>query len=166
MEGDNKVENIILYGVTIILVLLSLYKDKAKTHKAMLKAWKALKNVLPQFLGMITMVGIMLALLNPMFISKIIGNTSGWWGVILSSILGAITLIPGFVAFPTSAMLLENGAGYMQIGAFISSLMMVGIMTYPVEVKYFGKKVTLLRNFLAFIFSFVVAFIIGKVVGL
>jgi hypothetical protein len=31
--------------------------------------------------------------------------------------------------------------------------------------KYFGKKLTIARNVLAFIFSFLVAYIIGKVVG-
>ena len=54
----------------------------------------------------------------------------------------------------------------MQIGAFVSSLMMVGIVTMPVEIKYFGKKLTLLRNGLAFSFSFVVALFIGWVVVL
>ena len=32
-------------------------------------------------------------------------------------------------------------------------------------IEYFGKKATFLRNSFAFIFSFLVAFIIGKVVG-
>jgi hypothetical protein len=77
----------------------------------------------------------------------------------------AVTLIPGFVAFPTAAMLLQGGAGYMQIGAFISTLMMVGVVTIPVEIKYFGKRLTISRNVLAFIFSFFVAFVIGMVVG-
>ena len=53
----------------------------------------------------------------------------------------------------------------MQIGAFVSTLMMVGIVTMPVEMKYFGKKLTILRNIFAFIFSLLVAFIIGKVVS-
>ena len=35
--------------------------------------------------------------------------------------------------------------------------MMVGIITIPVEIEYFGKKVTIIRNLLAFIFSFIVA---------
>lgn len=78
--------------------------------------------------------------MNAEVISKIIGADSGWFGVILAAIVGAVTLIPGFVAFPTAAMLLQGGAGYMQIGAFISTLMMVGIVTMPVEIKYFGKK--------------------------
>jgi cytochrome c biogenesis protein CcdA len=74
------------------------------------------------------LVGILLAVLNPSLISNLLGKESGWIGIALSAIVGAITLIPGFVAFPTAAMLLKNGAGYMQIGAFISALMMVGLV--------------------------------------
>ena len=86
---------------------------------------------------------------------------SGWLGVVLASIVGSITLIPGFIAFPTAAILLDGGAGYMQIGAFISTLMMVGVVTLPVEIRYFGKKLALYRNIFAFMFSFLVAYVIG-----
>jgi uncharacterized membrane protein YraQ (UPF0718 family) len=96
-------------------------------------------------------------------ILKIIGSDSGWLGVILAAIVGAVTLIPGFIAFPTAAMLLEGGAGYMQIAAFISTLMMVGIVTLPVEIKYFGKRLAIYRNVFAFAFSFLVAYIIGHI---
>lgn len=158
-------QNIILYSITIILVILSFVKDKNKTKKSLLKAWKSFHNILPQLLGIVASVGIIIAFLNPESISKIIGSSSGWFGVILAALVGSVTLIPGFVAFPTAAILLNNGAGHMQLGAFISTLMMVGVMTMPVEIKYFGKKATILRNVFAFIFSFFVAFIIGKVVG-
>jgi uncharacterized membrane protein YraQ (UPF0718 family) len=158
-------QNIILYAVTALLVILSLFKDKTRTKKALVKSWKTLENILPQFLGIITLVGIMLAILNPQVISHIIGSSSGWLGVFLASIVGAITLIPGFIAFPTAALLLQNGAGYMQIGAFISSLMMVGVVTMPLEIKYFGKKAALLRNGMAYVFAFVAALVIGKVMG-
>lgn len=107
----------------------------------------------------------MLSVFDSEFISRIIGTESGWYGTLASALVGAITLIPGFVAFPTAAMLLENGAGYMQIGAFVSTLMMVGIVTMPVEIKYFDKKLTIIRNVLSFLFSFLVAYIIGKVAG-
>ncbi|KZL91940.1 permease [Clostridium magnum] len=156
--------NYILYGITIILLIISYHKDKKKTKMALKKAWKAFENILPEFLTVIMFVGVLLAILNPEVISKIIGNNSGYFGVVIAAIVGAVTLIPGFVAFPTAAMLLQNGAGTMQIGAFLSTLMMVGIVTMPVEIKYFGKKLTVLRNVFAFIFSFLVAYIIGKVV--
>ncbi|MEX0973899.1 MAG: permease [Bacillota bacterium] len=157
--------NYILYGMTAALLAVSYFKDRKKTRVALMKAWKSFENILPDFLGVITLVGVLIAALNPQVISRILGSQAGWLGVMLAAIVGAITLIPGFVAFPMAAILLQNGAGYMQMGAFISTLMMVGVVTLPVEFKYFGKRLSLLRNSLAFIFSFLVAFIIQKVVG-
>jgi uncharacterized membrane protein YraQ (UPF0718 family) len=131
---------------------------------ALKKAWKAFENILPEFLVVIMLVGVMLAVVNNDVISNVIGADSGWMGVVLAALIGAITLIPGFIAFPTAALLLKGGAGLMQIAALISTLMMVGIVTMPVEMKYFGKKLTLYRNGLAFLFSFLVAYIIKLVV--
>ncbi|WP_312611558.1 hypothetical protein [Oscillibacter sp.] len=82
---------------------------------------------------------------------------------IIVAVAGQGTLIPGFVAFPLAAALLKSGAGYMQIAAFISTLMMVGVVTMPVEIRYFGKKATLVRNAAAFGFSLIVAFAMGVV---
>ena len=155
----------ILYGVTIALVIISLIKNKQKTKAAFRKALKSFENILPQFLGVILLVGFVLSFLDTETISRLIGKDSGWLGVAAAAVIGAVTLIPGFIAFPTAALLVAGGAGYMQIGAFVSSLMMVGIVTAPVEIRYFGKKFTLLRNVMAFAFSFLVAFVIGKVMG-
>lgn len=149
----------------LLLLIVSFVKDKKKTKMSLKKAWKAFENILPQLLVVLLLVGVLLAVLNTDVISKVIGKDSGWLGIVLSAVVGAITLIPGFVAFPMAAMLLQGGAGYMQIGAFISTLMMVGVVTMPIEIKYFGKKLSIWRNVLAFIFSFAVALIIGLVVG-
>ncbi|KUO76945.1 MAG: permease [Clostridia bacterium BRH_c25] len=155
--------NIVLYILTIILLGMSFLKDKKKTKMALIKAWKSFENILPQFLSILIIIGVMLAVLNPDAISGLIGQESGWTGIIIASVIGSITLIPGFVAFPLAAALLKSGAGFMQIAVFISTLMMVGIVTIPVEIKYFGKKATILRNVFAFAFSYVVAIVIGVV---
>jgi len=158
--------NTILYAGTALLLILSFIKDKAKTKKALKKAWKSLENILPQFLVVILLVGVLLTVMDSEMILRIIGADSGWLGVLLAAVVGAITLIPGFVAFPTAAMLLQGGAGYMQIAAFISTLMMVGVVTLPVEISYFGKRLAVYRNLLAFGFSFLVAYVIGYVEAL
>ena len=154
---------IALYALAGAALVASLIKSREKTLLALKKAWKAFENILPQFLVVMLLVSLLLSLLDHDTILKIIGAESGWLGVVLAAIVGAITLIPGFVAFPTAALLLNGGAGYMQIGAFISTLMMVGIVTLPVEFKYFGKRLAIYRNILAFFFSFLVAFVIGQV---
>jgi uncharacterized membrane protein YraQ (UPF0718 family) len=153
----------VFYLFTGVAFLASLLKSKEKTKKAMIKAWRAFENILPQFSAILLLIGIMLAVLTPQQISSLLGDQAGFWGVLLAIALGAITLMPGFVAFPLAAALLQNGAGTMQIAAFISSLMMVGIITMPMEIQYFGRKGAFLRNGLALVFSLIVAVVMGVV---
>lgn len=155
--------SLILYISAAILLMLSYSRDKNKTKEALIKSLKSFENIMPQFLGIIFIVGIMLALLKPEIISTFIGKNSGALGVFLSSIIGSITMMPTFVAFPTADMLLKSGAGYAQVGALVSTLTLVGVITLPLESKYIGKKAAFLRNFVAFLFSFIVALIIGWV---
>lgn len=165
MDVDHMVKDIIMdnaiYIVTAVALGVSFFKSKEKTLQALRKAWKSFENILPQFLSILLIIGFVLSVLNANQISKLIGLESGWIGVFIASIIGSITLIPGFIAFPLASALLKNGAGYMQIGAFISTLMMVGIVTIPLEIKFFGKKAALLRNSLAFVFSLFVALMLG-----
>lgn len=158
-------DTIIFYSLATVLSVISFVKNKEKTKKAFIKAWKAFENILPQLIGIMILIGMLLTFVNAATISRIIGKESGWMGVVIASVIGAVTLMPGFVAFPTAALLLSGGAGYMQIGAFVSSLMMVGTVTLPVEFKYFGKKTALLRNGLAFMFAFAAALVLGIVMG-
>ena len=153
----------LLYALAIAGLGVSFFKDRQKTKMALKKAWKAFKNILPQFLSILVIIGLVFAILTPETITKLLGANSGIWGVLVASLIGSITLIPGFVAFPLAAALLKSGAGYMQIAAFVSTLMMVGIVTMPLEIKTFGKRATLVRNISAYAFSLVSAFVIGVV---
>jgi len=153
----------ILYGLAITGLAVSFFKDRGKTKLVLKKAWKAFENILPQFLAILILIGLALAVLSPETITKLLGTSSGLWGVLAASVIGSITLIPGFVAFPLAAALLKSGAGYMQIAAFVSTLMMVGIVTMPLEMKTLGKRATIVRNVAAFVFSLIAAFVIGMV---
>lgn len=163
LNGSNEMIVFILYGISLFLLLLSFIKDKSKTKKAVIRAAKSLENIMPQFLGIVLIVGIMLAALKPETISSIIGNKSGVLGVFISALVGSIAMMPTFVAFSTANMLLENGAGFAQVGALVSTLTLIGIVTIPLEAKYIGKKAAFLRNILAFFFSLLVGFVVGQV---
>lgn len=156
---------LILYTLCFVLLALSFMKDKEKTKLALKKGWKSFEVIMPQFLGIIFLVGLILAILNPSVISKLIGGSSGFLGVFISAIVGSIAIMPTFVAFSTGNTLLNNGAGYAQVAALISTLTMVGIVTLSLESKYIGKKAAILRNFLAFLFSFIVALFIGIIMN-
>ncbi len=150
-----------LYFLMFILLLISLIKSREKTLLALKKAWKSFENILPLFLSILFAIGIMLAILSPQVISKMIGHQSGILGLMLAALIGSCTVIPGFVTFPLAAALLKNGAGMTQIIMLISTSVMVGVITIPIEVKYLGRKATYVRNSLALMFSFAIAFVMG-----
>ena len=157
---------LIFYILAILLFGISFLKDRAKTRQAVLKGLKALEGIMPQFITVLILIAVMLAVVNAQTISRFLGAGTGAIGVIAAAILGSITLIPGFVAFPLAGELLRNGAGVLQIATFVSSLMMVGLITLPMEISYFGKRTAILRNVFSLAFSFIAAFFVAWMVGL
>ena len=155
----------IIYILVSCLLCLSFVKDKDKTHLALKKAWKSFENIMPQFLSILLIIGIMLAVLDPQTIYMLLGKDSGLRGMTLAAVIGSITLIPGFVAFPLAAALLKAGAGYGQITMFITTLMMVGVVTLPVEIQFFGRATAIKRNVLALVFAVVISFVIGGIIS-
>jgi uncharacterized membrane protein YraQ (UPF0718 family) len=155
----------ILYALAIVGLAVSFFKDRKKTKAALMKAWKAFENILPQLLTVFLILAFALAIFKPETIQTLLGSESGILGILGAALIGSVTLMPGFVAFPLAAALLKSGAGYMQLAAFVSTLMMVGIITIPVEKKTFGMKATIARNASAFVFSLVVAVVMGVALG-
>jgi uncharacterized membrane protein YraQ (UPF0718 family) len=149
------------YFLIVILLMVSFVRSQAKTKMALIKSWKSFENILPLFLSILLIIGIIFAVLSPQIISEIMGAQSGWLGIMMAALIGSVTVIPGFVTFPLAATLLKNGAGLTQIIVFISTSVMVGVITIPIEIKYLGRKVTYFRNLLALVFSFVIAFAMG-----
>jgi len=150
--------------LAFVLLLVSWLEDKGKTRKAVMKGLKSLIGILGDFSAILLLVGLMLTLVSPATISRIVGAQTGVVGMLIASLVGAVTLIPGFVAFPLAKSLLDKGAGVVQIAVLVSTLMMVGVVTAPLESRYFGRKETFLRNGLAYVWSFIAAVVIGLVV--
>jgi len=120
------------------------------------------KNVLLPFLSILILVSILLYLIPPNLISQYLGRDSGAWGFSIAALVGSIAMIPGFISYPIAAGLIQQGATYAVVATFMTTLMMVGVVTLPLESKYFGMKVAILRNSL----NFVAAIAIGLLVGL
>ena len=151
----------ILYGAAILGLMISFVKDREKTKLVLKKAWRSLENILPSILAILLLIGFILTFLDAQAISKLLGTDSGAFGMVIAAVVGCVTLIPGFVAFPLAASLLASGAGYAQIAIFISTLMMVGIATLPLEMNCFGRRIALKRNILSLILAVITSCIIG-----
>ncbi|MCP4404366.1 MAG: hypothetical protein GY801_44580 [bacterium] len=154
-----------LYLVTGLALLISIIIDRKRTLTAVKISYKKFINILPAFLTMLILISIVLFLVPDKMILNFLGNNDKFIGVILASLFGSITLMPGFIAFPLCGILLKKGVDYMVLSAFTTTLMMVGILTYPVEIEYFGVKVTIIRNVISFFAALIVALSIGFFFG-
>ena len=157
------ISGIILYTIAIIYLGISFTKDKHKTKAALLSSWKMFRNLIPSMLSIMLFVGLSLSILTPSFISSIIGEKSGFIGIVYSAIIGSVALIPSFVVFPLGNALVQNGAGLPQVAALMSTLMSVGITTLPMEQKIFGRSFAYSRNASALLMSLIFSYIIWVV---
>lgn len=153
----------VLYSVAGILLLISFIKDKSKTKKSIKIAWKSFGKLIPVVLAMMLFIGITLAVLDQSLITSLIGSESGVLGVMIALVIGSIVAIPSFVAFPLGGSLLKAGAGYMQVAALVSTIMAVGIVSLPIEIKYFNKDIAVKRIVLSFMICIVFTVVIGMV---
>jgi len=156
---------IILYLLTALLFLLSLIKDRQKTRQALQIAWKKFIKIIPAFMTMLILVSIVLFLIPEAMILKYLGTENIYSGLSLAALLGSITMMPGFIAYPLSGILLQQGVPYAVLGAFSTTLMMVGVATFPLEKKFLGSKVTIIRNLLGLVIALMIALVIGLAYG-
>mgnify|MGYP001044565172 CR=1 FL=1 len=154
---------ITIYGLLALCLVASIIKSRQKTKQAFTVAGKALLKMAPSLLSVLGIVGLTLGILTPDTIARLVGPEAGFTATLAAAVIGAIALIPSLVAFPLAGSLLRSGATVMTISVFITTLVMVGFVTAPMEIKALGKKFTLLRNGLGFVAALVIAGIMGVV---
>jgi uncharacterized membrane protein YraQ (UPF0718 family) len=152
---------IILAIFTFICLIISFIADKKKTIEALKKGGKMFINLLPPFISILILVSVLLFLMPKEILTKWLGKESGFLGMVIATLAGSISLIPGFIAYPLGKILIDNGVEYSVIAIFITTLMMVGIVTLPIEKKFFGLKVAIIRNVLSFIGALVIGVLMG-----
>jgi uncharacterized membrane protein YraQ (UPF0718 family) len=153
----------LIWAAAALALVLSFFKNKEKTASSLRVSLKFFRSMALPTLLIIWTIGFILALLPAEIISRMIGREAGFKGVALAAVVGSIVLIQAFIAFPLAGSLLREGANISAIAAFVTTLVMVGIVTSPLEAKCFGKKFAFWRNFLSFLFALIIALIIGVV---
>lgn len=152
---------LVLYIACGGLYLTSFIINRKKTLAALKSAYKLFMKVLPSFLMIIIIMVIILFIFPPENILSLISNDNRMLSIFIASLIGSIAVIPGFIAFPIAGMLKDIGVGYGILASFTTSLMLVGILTFPIEKKYFGTKFALVRNITCYIIVIIISLIIG-----
>lgn len=154
---------IILVVITVILTSLSIVKSPQKSSQAVGIAKNMFLNTFAEVLGVMAIVGLLLALFPPTLIKEILGGENKIVSTIYAALVGTLTIMPAFIAFPLSKSLYISGAHLVAIAAFLTTLTMVGFATIPIEIRHFGKKFTIVRNLISFLMALVIALGIGVI---
>ncbi len=157
------ITTIALISLAVFLLLWSSIKDKDKTKKSLKLSGNRLKGIGVEIISILALIGLFLTLVPPGTIRTILGDTSLPIATLLAAGFGTVTLIPAFVAFPLAASLVDQGAHLVSMAAFITTLTMVGFITAPIEIEYFGKRFTLIRNVLSFLAAIFIAMGMGLI---
>lgn len=152
---------LILLIITLAWFLLSLIKKRELIFESMKISRKMMSSMMPQIVGILFLIGLIMTFIPPDVIKEYLGGSSPFKSSIIAAIIGSITLIPAFVAFPLVGSIIDMGASVTIGVSFLTTLTMVGFVTFNLEKKEFGLKFALSRNILSFIFAILIAVIMG-----
>ena len=152
---------IIINLLTLGFLAYSISKSTRRTKKAVKIAFMKGINLAPWMIGIIVLIGVILSFVPPPLIEQYLGGEMTIYQVGAAALIGTISMVPNLVALPLAGSLIESGASYTTIAAFLTTLTMVGFVTLPLELKEMGRKITFWRNFLAFFAAVIIAIIIG-----
>jgi len=152
---------LILTLVVIVCIALSFAVDRKKTYRGCLNGIKMFLDILPTLLLVLALISIFLYLIPEKTMTVILGAKSGPLGILIAALIGSISLIPAFIAYPLARIFLNRGIPVATVAVFITTLLMVGILTLPLEIRFFGKKAAIMRNLLSFVGALIVGLLMG-----
>ncbi|MFW5648165.1 MAG: permease, partial [Candidatus Alkaliphilus sp. MAG34] len=124
-----------LWIITLIWFIISIIKDKEKTINSMKRSKKMMGSMMGQIVGILFLIGLILTFVPPELIRDYLGGSNTILSAILAAVLGSVTLIPAFVAFPLVGSIVDMGASIMPAVAFLTTLTMVGLVTLKIKKK-------------------------------
>lgn len=155
---------VVFWVITGTAFLISIKKDKNKTLGSMKMARNMMKNMIGEIVGILFLIGLILTFIPPESIKSVLGKSNILISTVASAIVGSITLIPAFVAFPLVGSFVDKGASIVPAVAFLTTLTMVGFVTFPLEKQEFGFKFAIVRNGLSFVFALIIALAMGVLI--
>jgi uncharacterized membrane protein YraQ (UPF0718 family) len=126
---------------------------------------QTLLNVSILLLAAFLVAGLTQVLAPRQVIERWLGVGSGWRGILLACLAGA--LIPGgpYVYYPIAGGLLQSGASLGVLVAFVTAKNLWSVSRLPYEFALHGPDITLLRFALTFIFPPLIGFLADAFFG-
>lgn len=151
------------YTVEISIGFIALALVLSRPDRAFLGIGYAVKmylSFLPVILSVAFLAGLISELLSPELVKKIVGKESGFRGMLIGAIFGALMVGPAYVFYPLFKDLMDKGASVRVIATTIGAWA-IRLQAIPLAGAMLGFKFITLFNFLIFIYALISGFIVG-----
>ncbi len=133
-------------------------------RQSALKAAKGLWMSAPMILGTILLVSLISAIVPGLFYTSVFSKNE-FLDSFIGILIGSVSAGNPITSYIFGGEMLNQGVGLTAVTAFIVSWVTVGLIQLPAESAILGKKFTLIRNLIAFVFSIIVAIITVLILG-
>ncbi len=131
--------------------------EKKSIGSSILKSLKNFFYLSPMILGIILTIGLFQAFVTEEMLTSIFsGNpfVDTLWG----TVLGGVSVGQPVASYIIGGELRAGGVSMYAVTAFILAWVTLGIVQLPLELSLFGKRFTVLRNLLGFLFVLFISF--------
>lgn len=150
---------LILFLVAIILAFIA-WKQGGfeKVKEGLMTGGNSLIQIIPLLVAAFITAGMIQVSIKKDTIKRWLGAESGFKGLLLACIGGA--LIPGgpYVYYPIVGALMKTGAGIGVLVAFIAAKNLWSVSRLPLEIALLGNELTISRFLITFIFPILLGY--------
>lgn len=132
--------------------------------KSIKKTIKNLIDMMPMLIGTVFLLGLVMTIVPDAFYHSLFGKNF-YLNAITGGLLGSVLAGNPIESYIIGGELVRKGVGLAAATAFIIAWVTVGVVQIPIEAKALGKKFTLWRNFISFIFAILIGIATAVILG-
>ncbi len=140
-----KVASIIMAAALVVLVGVALWRGHGVLQKGLTAGGKTLLTTLPILVISFAIAGLVQALVPKELVVKWLGAGTGFRGIMVGSVAGALTPGAPYFSFPIVAALYKQGASVGAVVAFVAAWSVWQLARFPLEAGLVGPKLALAR---------------------
>ena len=144
---------VVMFILALALFILAMLQGEGKHITGLKAAWRYTIEILPLLIFALIVAGLVQTLIPRDLISTWVGDESGFRGILIGSVAGALTPGGPYVSLPIAAGLLKTGASIPTMVAFVTGWALMSVARLPLEVGIMGWRFTLIHMLSVIIFA-------------
>jgi len=137
---------------------------QTKLKSTFKNTFKTLYMIAPMLLAVIGLIGLFKTFITPEMLHTLF-NGSVLHDMLVGIGLGGVSVGQPFLSYIIGGELLDEGASFYGVTAFILAFVTLGVVQLPMEFSIFGFRFAFLRNLLSLLFSFFLSWAISFTLG-